>query len=106
MRFQQQQELYQGKKKLDLVYPDVVFAQFLLESNNGEYPLEYGYNSPRPFVQNMQFDEVYQLAADMGGAGYIFTGEHDADVMHNSAIINLNVAKEAVLRKLELLISV
>lgn len=44
------------------------------------------------------FDEVYQLAADMGGAGYIFTGEHDADVMHNSALINLNVAKEAVER--------
>ena len=37
------------------------------------------------------FDEVYQLAADMGGAGYIFTGHHDADVMHNSAAINLNV---------------
>ena len=37
------------------------------------------------------FDEIYQFAADMGGAGYIFTGEHDADVMHNSATINLNV---------------
>lgn len=37
------------------------------------------------------FDEVYQLAADMGGAGYIFTGENDANVMHNSALINLNV---------------
>lgn len=37
------------------------------------------------------FDEVYQLAADMGGAGYIFTGENDANVMYNSAIINLNV---------------
>lgn len=36
-------------------------------------------------------DEVYQLAADMGGAGYIFTGFHDADVMHNSAMCNLNV---------------
>jgi nucleoside-diphosphate-sugar epimerase len=43
-------------------------------------------------VINQPFDEVYQLAADMGGAGYIFTGEHDADVMHNSATINLNVA--------------
>jgi nucleoside-diphosphate-sugar epimerase len=42
------------------------------------------------------FDEVYQLAADMGGAGYIFTGEHDADVMHNSATINLNVANQAI----------
>lgn len=41
------------------------------------------------------FDEIYQLAADMGGAGYIFTGEHDADVMHNSALINLNVAHYA-----------
>ncbi len=40
-------------------------------------------------------DEIYQLAADMGGAGYIFTGEHDADVMHNSATINLNVASIA-----------
>lgn len=37
------------------------------------------------------FDEIYQFAADMGGAGYIFTGAHDADVMHNSASINLNV---------------
>jgi len=42
-------------------------------------------------VVDQRFDEVYQLAADMGGAGYIFTGEHDADIMHNSATINLNV---------------
>ena len=42
------------------------------------------------------FDEVYQLAADMGGAGYIFTGDHDADVMHNSALINLNIARKSV----------
>ena len=41
-------------------------------------------------------DEVYQLAADMGGAGYIFTGEHDAAVMHNSAMINLNILHEGV----------
>ena len=42
-------------------------------------------------VLDQRFDHVYQLAADMGGAGYIFTGENDADVMHNSAIINLNI---------------
>lgn len=42
---------------------------------------------------NMAFDEVYQLAADMGGAGYIFTGENDAAVMYNSALINLNVVE-------------
>jgi len=46
-------------------------------------------------------DEVYQLAADMGGAGYIFTGEHDADVMHNSAMINLNVAHVASAKKVK-----
>jgi len=42
-------------------------------------------------ITDMAFDDVYQLAADMGGAGYIFTGDHDADVMHNSATINLNM---------------
>lgn len=42
-------------------------------------------------VVDTRFDEIYQLAADMGGAGYIFTGENDADVMHNSALINLNI---------------
>lgn len=41
-------------------------------------------------------DTVYQLAADMGGAGYIFTGDNDADIMHNSAMINLNVTHEMV----------
>lgn len=42
-------------------------------------------------VLEQPFDEIYQLAADMGGAGYLFTGEHDAEVMSNSATINLNV---------------
>ncbi len=42
-------------------------------------------------VIDRRFDEVYQLAADMGGAGFIFTGENDAEIMHNSATINLNV---------------
>ncbi|MEO0344010.1 MAG: NAD-dependent epimerase/dehydratase family protein [Pseudomonadota bacterium] len=42
-------------------------------------------------VLDQDFDEVYQLAADMGGAGYLFTGENDAEVMHNSVQINLNV---------------
>lgn len=46
----------------------------------------------RSLFTGTPFDELYQLAADMGGAGYIFTGEHDADVMHNSAQINLNIA--------------
>jgi nucleoside-diphosphate-sugar epimerase len=43
------------------------------------------------YVVDQTFDEVYQLAADMGGAGFVFTGENDADIMHNSALINLNM---------------
>ncbi len=48
-------------------------------------------------VLDQHFDEVYQLAADMGGAGYIFTGENDANLMFNSASINLNIIHQAVL---------
>jgi GDP-D-mannose 3', 5'-epimerase len=44
-------------------------------------------------VLDRKFDEVYQFAADMGGAGFVFTGEHDADVLHNSASINLNMVE-------------
>ena len=43
---------------------------------------------------SMPFDEIYQFAADMGGAGFVFTGENDADIMHNSCSINLNVLDE------------
>jgi nucleoside-diphosphate-sugar epimerase len=46
-------------------------------------------------IVDQRFDEIYQLAADMGGAGYIFTGENDAHIMHNSATINLNVLDAA-----------
>jgi len=44
-------------------------------------------------VTDRKFDEVYQLAADMGGAGFVFTGENDADIMHNSALVNLNMVE-------------
>lgn len=47
---------------------------------------------------DQKFDEIYQFAADMGGAGFVFTGENDADIMHNSALINLNIL-EASLRR-------
>lgn len=43
------------------------------------------------YITDIKFDEVYQLAADMGGAGFVFTGDNDADIMHNSALINLNM---------------
>ena len=52
-------------------------------------------------VIDREFDEVYQLAADMGGAGYIFTGDNDANVMHNSALVNLNVVYYATKAKVK-----
>ena len=59
-------------------------------------------NSCKKYI-NIQFDEVYQLAADMGGVTYIFTGEHDAEIFYNNAMINLNIIKccqEAKVKKL------
>ena len=46
-------------------------------------------------------DELYQFAADMGGVGFVFTGENDADIMHNSALVNLNVAHECIKKKVK-----
>jgi len=48
-----------------------------------------------------RFDEVYQLAADMGGAGFVFTGENDADIMHNSGMINLNILEACQKRNIK-----
>lgn len=77
----------------DLRDPRNVEAVMRLESN-GKTILPFKYHR-HPFSEEIPFDEVYQLAADMGGAGYIFTGDNDANVMHNSALINLNVVHEA-----------
>jgi GDP-D-mannose 3',5'-epimerase len=76
----------------DLRDPRNVESVIKLESYNN-HPLPYKFDL-YPFSDKLQFDEVYQLAADMGGAGYIFSGDNDANVMHNSAMINLNVAYE------------
>jgi nucleoside-diphosphate-sugar epimerase len=72
-----------------------------------KYPL-FGVSSAQEFYQidlrdpkkveaiiTSDIDEIYQLAADMGGTGYIGTGEHDSDIMHNSALININMIHEA-----------
>lgn len=74
----------------DLRDPKIVESVLRLETTDGiimKYSL-----LKKPFTNIESFDEVYQLAADMGGAGYIFTGENDANVMHNSALVNLNVS--------------
>jgi nucleoside-diphosphate-sugar epimerase len=85
--------------KYDLRDPKNVEAVMRLEAYKG-YPLNCEYHK-HPYSEEITFDEVYQLAADMGGAGYIFTGDNDANVMHNSAMINLNVAHEAVKNKVK-----
>lgn len=86
---------------VDLKYPeywDTVADEFIIGDLRSESFTSKILVSPTArFIEDAEnsFDEVYQLAADMGGAGYIFTGEHDADVMHNSATINLNVVNAA-----------
>jgi GDP-D-mannose 3', 5'-epimerase len=80
-------------RAVDLKYPrfsDTEADDFVVGDLRDQYLVKQ--------VVDRRFDEIYQLAADMGGAGYIFTGEHDADVMHNSATINLNVLNSAYAR--------
>ncbi len=83
----------------DLTDPKNVSSVMRLEELNGTI-LPFNYYK-QPYSTEVPFDEVYQLAADMGGAGYIFTGENDANVMHNSAMINLNVVNESVKTKVK-----
>ena len=72
----------------DLCDVDFVRRVIQFKGYQGNFLSEVPYQHIRPF------DEIYQFAADMGGAGFIFTGENDADIMHNSASINLNVLEE------------
>jgi nucleoside-diphosphate-sugar epimerase len=83
----------------DLRDPKIVESVIRLDKVKG-YAQKYSLHKIA-FAEQGTFDEVYQLAADMGGAGYIFTGNNDANVMHNSALINLNVAHEAVKQKVK-----
>ena len=77
----------------EFVYGDLTDRNFVRRVL--EYKGDRGnfYNSvPERYIQS--FDEIYQFAADMGGAGFVFTGDNDADIMHNSVTINLNVLEE------------
>ena len=69
---------------------DVQFVRRVIQykGEQGNFYYNVPYRAIRPF------DEIYQFAADMGGAGFVFTGENDADIMHNSVSINLNVLEE------------
>ena len=77
---------------VDLKYPEfseTVADDFIIGDLNDVNIVKTSLNS-----QNDFFDEIYQFAADMGGAGFIFTGENDANIMHNSCMINLNILKQ------------
>jgi len=70
----------------DLRDPRLVESSFKIYPNHG-----YSFLKP-PFIEPVQFDEVYNFACQMGGAMYVFTGENDSAIMHDSALINLNIA--------------
>jgi nucleoside-diphosphate-sugar epimerase len=78
-----------AKSKADEFFQyDLIYQQtwnFILDARN---PRRVNFSDKQEW-----FDEIYQLAADMGGAGYVFTGNHDADIMYNSSIINLHLCK-------------
>jgi len=81
---------------VDLKYPEFAETEaddFVIGDLRDPYFVRY--------VIDMKFDEVYQLAADMGGAGYVFTGDNDANIMYNSALINLNVLETCYKRNIK-----
>lgn len=85
---------------VDLKYPefsDTHADEFIIGDLRDPIVSDAALSSPN----DNNFDEVYQLAADMGGAGYIFTGDNDADIMHNSAQINLNICNIARLKNIK-----
>ena len=76
---------------VDLKHPEfspTAADEFFIQDLRDQELVKDSLGLPSP---DFAFDEIYQFAADMGGAGFVFTGNHDADIMHNSATINLNV---------------
>ena len=83
---------FSDTKADEFVVGDLTEASFVDRTVEYKGPYKNFYNTiPEKHIDT--FDEIYQFAADMGGAGYIFSGEHDADVMNNSATINLNILR-------------
>ncbi|MBL7094310.1 NAD-dependent epimerase/dehydratase family protein [candidate division KSB1 bacterium] len=80
---------------------DIKYHEYV-ESNADEF-IKGDLRDPRLVAEvvDQPFDEIYQLAADMGGAGFVFTGDNDADIMHNSGLINMNVLDESYRRNVK-----
>jgi nucleoside-diphosphate-sugar epimerase len=83
-----------------VVGADLKFPEFSITQANEFCQVDLrNQRSVRKLITS-DFDEIYQLAADMGGAAFIFSGNNDADIMHNSAIINLNILHEMTFKKI------
>jgi len=84
---------YSESEAHEFIVGDLRDTSFVARTLQYKGPYRNFYNFvPSKYIDT--FDEIYQFAADMGGAGFVFTGENDADIMHNSATINLNVLEE------------
>jgi nucleoside-diphosphate-sugar epimerase len=79
---------------------DLKFPEFSITACDEFYQVDLRNQRSVTRLIKKDIDEIYQLAADMGGAGYIFIGDNDADIMHNSAIINLNILHEMTFKKI------
>lgn len=79
---------------------DLKFPEFSITACDEFYQVDLRNQRSVTRLLRKDIDEIYQLAADMGGAGYIFIGDNDADIMHNSAIINLNILHEMTFKKI------
>ena len=89
---------------MDLKYPEfgaTAADDFLIADLRDAASWEKALDLSTSLEQSLQFDEAYQLAADMGGAGFVFSGENDAQIMHNSCMINLHMADFGVKRKVK-----
>jgi nucleoside-diphosphate-sugar epimerase len=80
---------------------DLKFPEFSITECNEFHQVDLRNQRSVTRLIKCDIDEIYQLAADMGGAGYIFIGDNDANIMHNSAIINLNILHEMTFKKIK-----
>ena len=83
-----------------VVGADLKFPEFSITAANEFHQVDLRNQRSVRRLITADFDEIYQLAADMGGAAFIFSGNNDADIMHNSAIINLNILHEMTFKKI------
>jgi len=79
---------------------DLRFPEYSITAANEFHQVDLRNQRQVTRLITTDIDEIYQLAADMGGAGFIFTGENDADIMHNSSIINLNILHEMTFKRI------